>query len=393
MDKAMISLEKALQILHGVPVKSKEEEVPIGQTLNRVLAQDIVSMINMPPFHKSAMDGYAFNSNDTSAKFQVVETIPAGAVPAKEIKNGQCAKIMTGAMVPGGADRVIKRELTVEENGFMRITREENNRNICLKGEDVKVGDVVLNQGVRIRPSEVGVIASMGLSKIKVYRRPEVGIIATGSELVQPGRSVEKGKIYDSNSFSLAAQVEHMGVILARRGFVEDSRETIRSAVKELLETCDMVLVSGGVSAGEFDYVPGVLQELGVRLHFEKVAIKPGKPTVFGTRKEKIIFGVPGNPVSTFVIFEIFIKPLLFRMMGHKYHPDMFQGILKEDFRRRRVERTAFFPAHYQDGFVEVLQYHGSAHIHALSRANGLICIQKGSREIKAGSDVNVRSI
>lgn len=389
----MISLEKALQILDGVSVRPEEEEVPIGQTLNRVLAQDIVSEINMPPFHKSAMDGYALNSNDTLAKFQVVETIPAGVVPAKEIKSGQCAKIMTGAMVPGGADRVIKKELTVEENGFMRITGEEKNRNICLEGEDVKVGDVVLNQGVRIRPSEVGVIASMGLSKVKVYRRPEVGIIATGSELVQPGRSVEKGKIYDSNSFSLAAQVEQMGVILARRGFVEDSRETIRSTVKELLETCDMVLVSGGVSAGEFDYVPGILQELGVRLHFEKVAIKPGKPTVFGTRKEKIIFGVPGNPVSTFVIFDIFIKPLLFRMMGHEYHPETFPGILKENFRRRRTERTAFIPVHYQDGFVEMLQYHGSAHIHALSRANGLICIIKGSKEIKAGSAVNVRSI
>ncbi len=389
----MILFEDALKILADIPVSLEIEEVQLEQSFNRILAQDVQSGINMPPFNKSAMDGYALLTSDRSDRFRVVETIAAGDVPARTIQSGECAKIMTGGMIPEGADRVIKKEFTAEEDGFMRIVQEEENRNICDEGEDVRTGDVVLKKNVRIRPAEIGVMASIGVARVLVYARPKVGIIATGSELIEPGQPLKKGKIYDSNSHSLAAQVEQLGAALQGNRVVEDTTKDIARTVGDFFDICDVLLLSGGVSVGEFDYVPGILRELGVHLHFEKVAIKPGKPTVFGTRGEKMIFGIPGNPVSTFVIFEIFIKPLLNRMMGSIQIPDEVPGILKDNVRRRKTERTEFIPVRLKNGNVELLTYHGSAHIHALSQANGLICIPRGIGEIPAGGTINVRPI
>ena len=389
----MILVEEAIQILDRTPVEPKTEKLDLSKALNRILAQDVVSKINMPPFNKSAMDGYAIRSNDPSQQLLIVEIIPAGSVPTRRIQEGQCAKIMTGGMVPEGADRVIKKELSIKKNGFMKITGEEKNRNICFQGEDVKIGDVVLRKGTLIRPPEVGIIASLGLARLSVYKRPKVGIMTTGSELVRPGHSIQKGQIYDSNSYSLAAQVTQTGASLSTSGIIMDTRDKIYKAIEELLNTCDLVLVSGGVSAGDFDYVPAILQELNVQLHFEKVAIKPGKPTVFGTWNKKIIFGVPGNPVSTFVVFEIFIKPLLFRMMGYDFHPQEIQGILSKTYSIRKTTRSVYIPVRYQKGAVEQLNYHGSAHINALSQANGFINIPRGVKEIPSGSMVNVRLI
>lgn len=389
----MIQVEEAQNILEKIKVYPSVETVPVGKVLNRILGQDIVSKINMPPFDKSAMDGYAFNSGDTSEKYLVVEVIPAGTVPEKILKKGQCSKIMTGGMVPQGADRVIKRELTEEKDGFMSITGADLNQNICFQGEDIGVGDLVLRKGVLIRAPEIGIIASMGLSAVKVFTRPLVGIIATGSEILEPGRSLENGKIYDSNSYSLSAQVFQSGAVVNKWDKVEDTQEGIRASISGAIETCDVVLISGGVSAGDFDYVPGILKELGVQLHFEKIAVKPGKPTVFGSLQNKMVFGVPGNPVSTFVIFEIFIKPLLYRMMGHEYVPVKIRGIMKSGFSRKKARRQAHIPVRYNEGSVELLDYHGSAHFHALCRANGLILIPEGVREISAGSQIDVRQI
>ncbi|MCP4157018.1 MAG: molybdopterin molybdotransferase MoeA, partial [bacterium] len=185
----MIPIEEAEKILNRVAFRTGTEEVPLMESLGRILGQDVVSGIYMPPFNKSAMDGYAISSQDDSAKFEVVEVIAAGSVPVKKINKGQCAKIMTGAMVPEGADRVVKIEITSETDGFMRITGEDENLNVCLMGEDVKPGDVILKAGHLIRPPELGVIASMGLDSVIVNKKAKVGIVTTGSEIVTPGRA------------------------------------------------------------------------------------------------------------------------------------------------------------------------------------------------------------
>jgi molybdopterin molybdotransferase len=280
-----------------------------------------------------------------------------------------------------------------EKEGIIRIIGEDPHVNICFMGEDVKKGDKVLSSGTLIRPQETAILASIGKSRIHVYKLPRVGIIATGSELVQPGQILKQGQIYNSNSYSLAAQVKKTGAGILIHGVAVDREKDILTAVKSLLRSCDMILLSGGVSVGDYDLVPDVLKKLNVTVHFEKVAIKPGKPTLFGTRGQTFFFGVPGNPVSTFVIFEVLIKPLLYRMMGHTYVPVIIEGILGKPVKRKRTGRSTFIPVLYDHGKVETIEYHGSAHIHALTRANGFIKIEKGVYEIPAGSKVNVRPI
>ena len=390
----MIPVEEAEKILNSISFRPEAEEISLMDSPGRVLARDIVSPINMPPFDKSAMDGYALCPDGKAKKFAIVEVIAAGAVPKKKIVKGQCAKIMTGGMVPKGADRVVKVEVTEERDGYMYLTAEDKNINISYRGEDVKIGDLVLKAGHLIRPAEVGIIASMGLAKIEVYKKPMVGIIVTGSEIKEPGYELAKGQIYNSNAYSLSAQVLQTGALATYGGIVGDDVESIKQRIGKLLTECRMVLISGGVSMGDYDFVPQILKDLGIRLHFDEVAIKPGKPTVFGTRGETLVFGMPGNPVSTFTVFEVFVKPILYRMMGHLYTPLFFKGEMKWDFRRKRVTRTAYVPVIYDnEGFVEPVEYHGSAHLASLARANALLKIPASVKEIARGSVVYVRQV
>ncbi len=393
----MIPIEEAEKIINKITQRPNApccEEVSLLNSLGRVLGQDIVSTISMPPFDKSAMDGYAVALNDNSTKFRMVEVIAAGDVPQKPIDKGQCAKIMTGAMLPPGAGKVIKREVTEEKDGFMFLTGEDKNINICYLGEDVKPGDVVLKAGRLIRPPEVGVIASMGLNSIRVYEKPRVGIITTGSEIVAPGQPLAKGQIYNSNAYSISAQVIQTGADIIVAGIVSDDKEHIKEKIAALLKQTRMVLISGGVSVGDYDFVPGILKDLGVSLHFEKIAAQPGKPTVFGTWNDVLVFGLPGNPVSTFIIFEILARKALYRLMGYEYSPLFLKGVMKKEFHRKRAERAFFVPVRYDnEGFVEPVEYHGSAHLAALPLANALLMVPIGVHEIAEGSVVYVRQI
>jgi molybdopterin molybdotransferase len=390
----MIQIEEAEEILNRITCRPETEEVPLMESLGRVLGRDVVSRISMPPFNKSAMDGYAIRSDDDSRTFKIVEVIAAGSVPVETINKGECAKIMTGAMVPLGADRVIKVEVTEEKDGYMTITGEDKRINICYLGEDVKPGEVILRAGHLIRPPEVGIIASMGLNSVTVYKRPTVGIVTTGSEIKEPGRELEPGQIYNSNAYSISAQVVQTGALVKYEGIVSDRIEIIKQTIKKLLAETQMVLISGGVSMGEYDYVPQILADLGVRLHFDKVAIQPGKPTVFGTRGDTLVFGMPGNPVSTFIVFEIFVKPVLYRTMGFNYTPSIIKGVMNKDFKRKRTVRTAYVPVRFnKENKVEPVEYHGSAHLTALSTANGLLKVPRGVQQILKGSTVYVRQI
>lgn len=389
----MIPREEAEQILQDVPVKPTTEEVSLEECRGRVLAEDIISPLDLPPFDKSAMDGYALRSSDRAEKYRIVEVIAAGSRPRRALQPGECAKIMTGGMLPPGADWVIKKEVTREEDGWLIIVGEDKGPNVCYRGEDIRRGEVVLKKGTLLRPQEVAVIASVGVSRVKVYQRLEVGLLATGSEIIPPGRPLQEGQIYDSNTFSLAAQVAETGARLKRIMRGRDEPALLRRQLESLLNECDLVLISGGVSVGDYDYVPTILQELGVQIHFHKLAIKPGKPTLFGTREETAVFGVPGNPVSTFVIFELLIKPFLFRLMGHPYQPLLLQGELEVELKRTKSQREAWLPVEYREGWVRPLPYHGSAHIHAFTRANGLVAFPRGVKILPKGSQIVVRPI
>jgi molybdopterin molybdotransferase len=393
IEKPLLSVEEAEKIIAAFPVSIRGETVPLLTAQNRILAQDIISPFAIPEFDKSAMDGYAYISDDTSPFYKIIETIAAGIPPKCTITPGQCAKIMTGAMLPAGADRVVKRECTSEENGCMRFIAEDNNRNIRYKGEDLQAGQLVLAKGTRLQAAQIALIAQLGMAEVLTARPPRVGIITTGSELAEPGSPLGPGQIYNSNFYSLAAQVHALDAEPLAMGHVTDNAEATVEAIASCQDKCEVLILSGGVSAGDFDYVPAAMKKVGFTLHFEKITVQPGMPTVFGTMGKKIAFGLPGNPVSTFVIFEIFIKPLLMRLMGHVYQPLIVPALLTEAYSRSGGARTAFVPVRYSQGRATALAYHGSAHLHALSQANALLRVLAGQFSIPAGSTVYVRFI
>jgi molybdopterin molybdotransferase len=390
-DKRLLSVEEAEKAIAAFSVTVKSEIVPLSAAQDRYLARDVFSPVDMPEFDKSAMDGYAYISGDASPAFKIVETIPAGTPPRIVVTPGQCARIMTGAMIPVGADRVVKRECTVEEDGFMRIVKEDGNLNIRRKGEDLQAGRLVMARGTRLHPAQVALLASLGLAEMPVARPVKVGIITTGSELADPGAPLAPGQVYNSNSYSLAAQLRESGAEPLVLGRVDDDEEATVKAIVSGLGACDVLILSGGASAGDFDYVPAAMKRAGLGLHVEKIAVQPGMPTVFGTLKDKAAFGLPGNPVSTFVIFEVFIKPLLLRLMGHAYRPMVQPAVMTIAFLRSHSERTAFVPISCRHGRATLVPYHGSAHLHALSQANALLRVPAGQDAIPAGSTVDVR--
>jgi len=395
--KKMLPFEKAFEIVLNSARLLGTEHIGLADAANRILAEDVKSDIDMPPFNKSAMDGYACRRTDLANELAIIETIPAGVPPENVIGPNQCAKIMTGAMVPLGADCVIMVEFTKNPSeNTVRFTGKETDGNICLKAEDIKVGQIVLSKGTLIKPQHIATLAAVGCANPCVAVRPKVAILATGNELVEPSQSPAFSQIRDSNSFHLAAQVETTGAITKNYGITRDTKKAIDSAIKTAIAENDVVLISGGVSMGDFDFVPDILKQNGIELMFEKIAIKPGKPTVFGFSKNKSVFcfGMPGHPVSGFVMCELLVKPFLYRLMGHNFIPLEIKMPLRTSISRKKAGRPSWIPVAITDeGTARPVEYHGSAHFNALCAADGLLCIPKGTAEFKEGTIVSVRRI
>jgi len=391
----MLSVEQALQVVLDSAREVGTERVDVGDALNRVLAEDVRSDVDMPPFNKSAMDGFACRRQDLGNELIVIETIPAGVSPRKAVGPGQCAKIMTGAVVPEAADCVIMKEY-VEMSGKDRIrfVGAKTADNICLRGEDVKAGDVVLRKGVLIKPQHIAILASVGHVGPMVAKRPRVAVVATGDELVEPAARPTGAQIRNSNSYQISAQVANIGLAAANYGVVGDTVAAMDDIFNRAFSESDVVIVSGGVSVGDYDLVPHILRRSNFALLFEKVAVKPGRPTVFGISGNGRCFALPGNPVSSFVMFELLVKPFLYKMMGHDFRPAVSDRRLAKTIGRRKTDRDSWLPVAFTvDGGVAQIEYHGSAHIGALSGADGLLCAPAGVKEIKEGSIVAVRQI
>jgi len=391
----MLSLEKAFEIVLNSVRPLGTERVDLAQAVNRVLADDVKSDIDMPPFNKAAMDGFACRREDLTSKLTIIETIPAGVPPKKAIGPNQCAKIMTGATVPQGADCVIMVEFTENPTeNTVRFTGKATAGNICVKAEDIKAGQIVLSKGTLIKPQHIATLAAVGCANPCVAVRPKVAILATGNELVEPSQSPSLSQIRDSNSFQLVAQVESIGVVAKNYGITKDTRQAIDVAIKTTIAENDVVLISGGVSMGDFDFVPDILRQNGVELMFEKIAIKPGKPTVFGVSDNVFCFGMPGHPVSGFVMCELLVKPFFYKLMGHNFTPLEIKVPLGTSISRKKAGRPSWIPVVITDeGTARPVEYHGSAHFNALCWADGLLCIPKGTAELKEGMVVSVRHI
>jgi molybdopterin molybdotransferase len=391
----MIQLDKAFEIVINSAFITDNEEVSSLDSLGRILAEDILSDDDIPLFDKSTVDGFACRKEDMYHELRLIETIPAGKIPAKRISVNECSKIMTGAPVPAGADFVFMVEDSkVLESGKIKYTGTFIKDNISKKGEDVKKGKIVLKSGKQIRPQDIAVMASVGHIKIKVKKTPLIAVISSGNELVEPDEKPGKSQIRNTNAYQLLAQIIRAGGEGKYYGIARDEEVTTLNIVKEAIAGCDIVLISGGVSMGDFDFVPSVLEKAGVTILFSGIAVQPGKPTVFGTHPKALVFGLPGNPVSSFMQFELLIRPLISKMMGFQWRPIDVIFPMKEIYKRRSSDRMALIPVIITDeGLVVPVEYHGSAHISALPEADGIIAIPVGKQTIEKGEQVSVRQI
>jgi molybdopterin molybdotransferase len=348
----LLAIDAAIDAVLAAVEPLPAERVALLDALGRTLAADVVSGEQVPSFDNSAMDGFAVRGDELVAgrtAFRVVVEIPAGRYVAEPVGPGEAAKIMTGAPLPPGVDTVVPVELTSQEGETLTVHEAvAPGVHVRFAGEDVAVGDVVLPRGARLGPAEIGLLASIGCEQLEVTRRPRVAVLATGSELVAPGRPVGPGQIRNSNSFTAYGQVLAAGSEPILLGIARDDLDETRHLVTAALEH-DVVLTSGGVSVGEFDFVKQVQEELGVERRFWGVATKPGKPLAFGVRGRTLVFGVPGNPVAAMVSFELYIRPTLLALQGRRdlYRPYLSAASVepvpatkeRTEARRCRLER------------------------------------------------------
>jgi len=395
----MISVDTAVKIVTDVTEPLSAKTVPFESALGLCLAQDVQSDINMPPFDRSAMDGYAVIAEDTArapVELTVIEDIAAGYMPTKKVSHGQASKIMTGAAVPEGADAVVKFEETedLSANNRAKILRAiDKGRNISKMGEDMKVGLTVLHKGMPIRPQEIGILATVGKARVEVFPAPTVGIISTGTELVDVESKPSAAQIRNSNGYSLAAQARRLKADVELLGTVKDTKEEISRIMHRGLQK-DILILSGGVSMGEYDLVGDVMKDLNTHIYFEKVALRPGKPVIFGKKDKTFIFALPGNPVASFVTFELFIYPAIRKMMGFStLHRTTLKASLEVEIlvkRKRREYRPALLRMYNNQWFVSPVEWHGSADLLSTTRANCLLIVREDAEKLSVGQLVDV---
>jgi molybdopterin molybdotransferase len=396
----MIPFESALKISLNQAIIFGVESVSFEEVIGRVLAESIKCDIDIPPFNKSAMDGYACRREDLLNPMKVVEVIRAGIPPTIPISSGCCSQIMTGAIIPDGADVVIKVEdcsvldSDVPGQVEIRFAGEKTAANICYRGEDLKAGEVVLHTGTLMDARHVPILATVGKVFIDVYRFPSIGILSTGTELVEPGEIPGLSQIRNTNAYQMIAQLGKIGIDCDYYGIAVDDEDVTRKMIDTALNNNDILILSGGVSMGEFDFVPAVLDSLNINIAFKQVAIQPGKPTLFGTGNGKFVFGLPGNPVSSYFLLELLVKPFIYKCMRLDWNPPVFRLKAGEPMTRKKTDRLSWIPVRIDhEGCVHPIEYHGSAHIFALAGADGIICMPVGQAIIEIGELVDVRPI
>jgi molybdopterin molybdotransferase len=375
--------------------ETKTETIPFTDSYNRILDEDIISDIDMPPFDRSAVDGYACHRIDLNNELEVVEVIAAGKVPVQKVGKNKCSKIMTGAIVPDGCDVVIMvEESEILTGNRIRFTGIDPKLNMSFRGEDVRKGDIVLKKAKVIQPQDIAIMASVGHTKVSVKKKPLVGIISTGDELVNPSEIPGISQIRNSNAYQLAAQIARAGAEGYDYGIAADDETITFKIIEKAIQECDIVIITGGVSMGDFDFVPSVLESAGVKILFDRVNVQPGKPTTFGLHPKSLVFGLPGNPVSSFIQFEMLIRPLINKMMGHNWRPPENNLPLGVNYERKSSARLGLIPVKINEKMEVIpVDFHGSAHITALSESDGIIVLQPGIKFLRKGEIVNVRQI
>jgi len=397
----MIPVSEAIQIILQHTRKLEVESVALGDAMGRVLAEDIVADSDLPPFDRAQMDGYAVRAADTArtpARLRIVGESAAGAGWHNEMKTGEAVRIMTGAPVSKGADAVQQVELTREIDGgaVVEILEPvEAGRSIVKQAAEIKAGETVLQAGEDINAATIATLASFGYAQVKVGRRPRVAVMATGSELVDVDQKPGLDQIRDSNNYTIAAYASLAGAIVERWPLAGDDTEELKKQIKQAAEASDVLITSGGVSMGVYDFMKPALKELGAEIFFERVALRPGKPTVFARLGTTLIFGLPGNPVSVAATFNLFARAALRKMQGAK-QPDLIAetAVLARAV-KGSADRESYLPAILRTDeqgtlLAEPLKWGGSSDFVAFARATALMNVAAGVGFLEAGSIVKI---
>ena len=405
-DPQALSAQDVLKFLTQlVNTVAETEEVEIFQSLGRIVADDVISPIDVPPYDNSAMDGFAFKGQQLSSAenitLKVVGTALAGKAWQGQVKPGECVKIMTGAIMPDGLDTVIPQELcqsvTPESIQFAsHILKTGDNRR--LRGEDIAKGKPALKQGARITPAAAGLLASLGLPKVSVYRTLRVAYFSTGDEILSLGEALREGAVYDSNRYTIAGLLKDLGCQMIDMGVVKDDPQLLENAFTKAAEHADAIITSGGVSVGEADFTKAMMKKLG-DVVFWKIAMRPGRPMAVGRitqgHRSAVLFGLPGNPVAVMVTFLAFVKPALLQMMGSTLSPTPLMRARTQEVLRKKPGRTEYqrgIVTRNADGELEVITTgnQGSGVLSSMVQANALIVLQHTQSTAQVGDWVDV---
>ena len=398
----MITVEKALQSIFSNFRPLGLEKVNILDARARVIGEDVFAARNIPPADNSAMDGYAVRHIDTKGatrakplRLKVIEEIPAGKVPQKKLRKGEASRIMTGAIIPDAADAIVRQEDTKKIGKTVIIyTAVKEGRDIRFAGEDVQKEELVISKGSIVSPAQIGMLASLGRAFVSVYQKPRVAIISTGDELVDIENDPPPAKIVNSNSYSLAAQVMECGAIPLILGIAKDKKSELQEKFETALHA-DLIISSGGVSVGDFDFVKDVMGEIGNAMHFWQVAMKPGKPLAFGSIKGIPLFGLPGNSVSAMVSFEQFVRPYLLKMQGHtKIFRQAIKALSGQEIQKKKGVKhfiRAIVKKEKNQYMAAITGEQGSGILKSMVLANALIALKENETKVKKGDQVTVQ--
>jgi len=401
--QGLTPLHDAQKTVLGAASVLATEKVGLVEAIGRVLGEDLIAPRDNPPWDNSAMDGFAVRWEDIRqehaitkpSELTVIEDVPAGKVATKSVGKGQAIRIMTGAPIPKGADTVIKVEETETSGNVVRIFKApERGANIRPQGEDVKKGDCIIPKGTLLRPAEVGMLAILAKSFVFVHQRPRVAILSTGDELADLDERFNEDKIINSNSYGIAAAVHEAGGLPILLGIARDQPAALKEKIAHGLNA-DILVLSGGVSMGDYDFTKAVFKELGADMHFWKLAIRPGQPLAFGKIQGKLAFGLPGNPVSSMVTFEQLVRPAMLKMSGHRsYGRPVVQAVFQEKFSKRNDRRHFLRGILSREGgtlTVRTTGDQGSGILTSMVKANGLIDVPEAVEKLSPGDVVNVQ--
>lgn len=382
----MVSIEEALKRINDQEVDLVPDELSLVQSLDCFLSKSIISPFDLPSFDNSAMDGYAVCGLHKS--YEIVGEVAAGSTSNNHLEDGQAMRIFTGGKVPENTTSVVMQENTTVEKETLILEEEPAvGKNIRVKGTEIAEGQVVFEVGHRVSPATIGVLSSLGFGSVSVYQPPSVRIIATGNELIEPGQNKEVGQIYESNSQTLATALHDHGFYCDNRMKVQDDLDAIESAIDKELEVCDVLLLTGGISVGDYDYVKQALEANDVEEIFYKVFQKPGKPLYFGRRDDQFVFALPGNPASSLTCFYVYVLPLLQKLAGGKGVGLMrIEAPLSHSY-EIKFDRPVFLKATIENHRVTILDGQGSSMIHSMAQGNAMAFV-KGPVQLNEGDSI-----